>query len=163
MQGGVGKAPVMGLRSLSGEVHAFPVARADAPTLHGHICKHVDPGTQVYTDAYASYRGMCEYRQESVAHDTDEYMRGQVHTNGIESFWSLLKRGHIGMFHQMSLKHLSRYVDEFCFRHNHRNLYALAFMKRTAASMVGRFLPNSVLIQEVKYGGTGNPTHSRTF
>lgn len=113
-RGGVGKAPVMGIRSRASEVRIFPVARMDAPTLHGHIRKHAEPGTQVYTDGYASYRGMRKYRQESVAHDADEYVRGQVHINGIESFWSLLKRGHI-------------------------------------------------LIQEVKYGGTGNPTHSRTF
>lgn len=83
---------------------------------------------------------------ESVAHSAGEYVRDQVHTNGIESFWALLKRGLLGSYHHVSVKHLSRYVDEFCHRHNARDEHALAFMRRTASEMVGRRLTHRMLV-----------------
>ena len=145
-RGGVGKQAVVGLKSRKGEVRAFPIDKTDASTLQGSVRQHVEPGSTVYTDGHLGYVGMREYRQESVAHSAGEYVRDQVHTNGIESFWSLLKRGYVGTFHQMSVKHLSRYVDEFCFRWNHRHLHTLEFMRRTIEQMEGQRLPHYALV-----------------
>lgn len=148
-RGGVGKQAVIGLRARSGEVRAFPIDNTDACTLQGSARRHVEPGAAVYTDGHAGYMGMREYRQESVVHNVGEYVRDRVHTNGIESFWSLLKCGYMGTFHQMSVKHLSPYVDEFCYRHNNRKLHALTFMARTAESLVGRSSPYHVLVGRI--------------
>lgn len=75
-------------------------------------------GSTVNTDCFHSYRGMKGYAHEAVKHSVGEYVRGEAHTNGVESFWALLKRGHYGVFHLMSPKHLHRYVNEFSGRHN---------------------------------------------
>ena len=70
-----------------------------------------------------------------VNHSVGEYVRQQVHTNGIESFWALLKRGYYGIFHYMSFKHLHRYINEFSFRHNTASYGTLRFIEATAAKM----------------------------
>lgn len=69
-----------------------------------------------------------------------EYVRGETHTQGIESFWSILKRAHKGTYHQLSPKHLQRYVDEFCWRHNARGLPVLERMREVVVGMAGRRL-----------------------
>ena len=74
---------------------------------------------------------------ESVKHSVGEYVRGKASTNGVESFWALLKRAHQGTFHKISPKHLNRYVQEFAGKHNVRELGTLAQMRDTAARMVG--------------------------
>lgn len=145
-RGAVGKQAVVGIRSRDGEVRARPVAKTDKETLHGEIAANVEPGSTVYTDEAAAYRGMREYRHESVAHSAGEYVNGKTHTNGIESFWALLKRGYHGSYHQISVKHLSRYVDEFQHRWNNCDLHALSFMERTIRAMVGRRLIHRALV-----------------
>ena len=137
----------MGFREReTGSVRAFPIENAEAETLRPNIREHVEAGSALYTDGHSGYRGMREYRHESVAHSVGEYVRDKVHTNGIESFWALLKRGIIGSYHHVSVKHLSRYVDEFCYRHNHRGMHALAFMAATIREMVGRRLSHRGLV-----------------
>ncbi|MYA16249.1 MAG: IS1595 family transposase [Gammaproteobacteria bacterium] len=146
-RGPVGKQAVMGFREReSGSVRAFPIARTDGATLRPMVRENVAARSQVYTDCHLGYRGMREYRHEAVAHSAGEYVNGMAHTNGIESFWALLKRGITGSYHHVSVKHLSRYVDEFCFRHNNRDLHALAFMAKTASLMVGRRLTGRALV-----------------
>ena len=146
-RGTVGKQPVLGLRHReSGTVRAFPIDRVDGQTLQAHIRANVEAGSNVYTDSHAGYRGMREYRHESVPHSAGEYVRGQVHTNGIESFWALLKRGTMGSYHHVSVKHLSRYVDEFSNRHADKS-HALDFMAATAGNMVGRLLTHRKLVR----------------
>ena len=81
-----------------------------------------------------------EFEHEAVNHTVSEYVRGQAHTNGIESFWSMLKRAHDGTFHKMSPKHLQRYVSEFAGKHNIRDSGTLAQMRDTVAGLVGRNL-----------------------
>ncbi|MCY4157574.1 MAG: IS1595 family transposase [Gammaproteobacteria bacterium] len=76
------------------------------------------PGAMIYTDDARAYKGLPNH--EAVKHSVSEYVRDQVHTNGIESFWSLLKRGYQGIYHKMSPKHLDRYVREYSHRHNVR-------------------------------------------
>ena len=83
---------------------------------------------------------MPEFEHEAVNHTVSEYVRGQAHTNGIESFWSMLKRAHDGTFHKMSPKHLQRYVSEFAGKHNIRDSGTLAQMRNTVARLVGRNL-----------------------
>ena len=80
------------------------------------------------------------FEHESVKHSISEYVNGQAHTNGIESFWATLKRGYHGTFHHISPKHLNRYVNEFATRHNMRSQDTEAMMSETVARMVGKRL-----------------------
>lgn len=146
-RGAVGKQPVMGIRERgTGRVEAFPIDSTEAATMQPEIRARVEPGTMLYTDGHKSYQGMREYRLESVAHHAGEYVRDQAHTNGMESFWALLKRGYVGTYHHFSVKHLSRYVDEFCHRQNNRGLHALDFMRQTSESFEGRVLTHRQLV-----------------
>ena len=86
-RGAVGKQPVMGFREReSGEVRAWPIDGTDAATLKPEVRANVEAGSYVYTDGHSAYSGLREYRHESVAHSSGEYVRDQIHTNGIESF-----------------------------------------------------------------------------
>ena len=76
-----------------------------------------------------------------VNHSAREYVRGMAHTNGIESFWAMLKRGHHGTFHKMSVKHLHRYVNKFAGRHNIRDLDTIDQMALIAKGLIGKHLP----------------------
>ena len=91
-----------------------------------------------YTDGAQAYRGLPNH--EWVDHSAGEYVDGQVHTNGIESFWSMLKRAYKGTFHKLSAKHLQRYVNEFAGRHNIREMDTIRQMEEVVARMVGRRL-----------------------
>ena len=140
-RGAVGKTAVVGVKDRdSGEVRAEVVVRADGSTLKGFVREHVEPGATLYTDEAAAYRGMPEFTHETVNHSVAEYVRGKAHTNGIESFWSMLKRAHDGTFHKISPKHLQRYVSEFAGKHNHRDSGTLIQMRDTVARLVGRNL-----------------------
>ena len=80
------------------------------------------------------------YKHESVNHSAGEYIKGQAHTNGVESFWSMLKRGHAGVYHKMSKKHLQRYIDEYVGRHNVRPLATMTQIEVTFKGMNGKRL-----------------------
>ena len=94
------------------------VETTDKATLQGFVGSRVTDGAKVYTDDAAGYRGLPNHK--TVKHSVSEYVNGQAHTNGVESFWSMLKRGYHGTYHKMSPKHLQRYVNEFSGRHNIR-------------------------------------------
>ena len=102
----------------------------------------------MYSDGAWAYKTMTGFRHASVAHRRGEYVRGDVHTNGIESCWSILKRASMGTFHWLSPKHLQRYLDEFCWRCNARSMGTLERMERTAAGMVGKRLTYRDLIAD---------------
>ena len=114
------KYAVVGLKDHNGHVIAFPVSNTDAKTLQKAILDHVKPGDTVYTDGHPAYQVLSQYgyTHEWVNHNVGQYVNGLVTTNRIESFWSLLKRGYIGIFHYMSWRHLFRYVNEFAYRQN---------------------------------------------
>ena len=112
----------------------------DKETLQGFIRDTVEKGATVYTDEAAAYSGMDDYDHQSVNHSASEYVRGNAHTNGIESFWAAFKRGYRGTFHHVSPKHLHRYVSEFAALHNLRIQDTEAIMAEIAARMVGKRL-----------------------
>lgn len=136
-RGAVGKVAVVGIKDRSGYVRAMPVGSVDKQTLQGFITANVAEGSAVYTDNFGSYKGLRGYEHMTVNHSVGEYVKEQAHTNGIESFWSLLKRGYYGIYHYMSAKHLHRYVGEFANRQNTMGLGTIDFMAHTAARMVG--------------------------
>lgn len=120
--GGIGKAVVMGMVERNGRLKAGLVNGVDGQTLQGKVHEHIEPGSTVYTDAYNAYRGLhSHYAHEVIDHQVC-FGKGGLHTNSIESFWALFKRGYHGIYHQMSRKHLQRYVDEFVYRFNRRPL-----------------------------------------
>ncbi len=120
-RGGVGKVAVIGMKDRkTNAVVATPIEQTDKPVLQGFVMGQVKGGARVYTDDHRGYLGLPNH--ESVKHGAQEYVHGMAHTNGIESFWALLKRGYHGTFHHMSPKHLGRYVGEFSGRHNQRTL-----------------------------------------
>ena len=94
--------------------------------------------TQVYTDDSPAYNGLPKH--ESVNHSIGEYVKGQAHTNGIESFWSMMKRGYVGTYHRMSEEHLPRYIGEFEGRHNNRDLDTIDQMRATVRGGEGKQL-----------------------
>lgn len=121
--GGKDKATVIGLMQRGGELRASVIPDRTMRTLEKQIVEHCRIGTKLYTDDYRSYERIGTlYPHEKVCHALGEYVRkGGIHTNSIESFWALFKRGQMGVYHQMSEKHLQRYVDEFVFRFNTRD------------------------------------------
>jgi transposase-like protein len=119
-RGAVGKAPVVGIKSRDGKVKAFAVKETDSATLHGAIRENVAEGSAVYTDQWKAYNGLDDYEHKAVKHNVGEYVCEQIHTNGIESFWAILKRGYYGIYHKWSEKHLQRYVNEYQSRFNLR-------------------------------------------
>ena len=117
------KTAIVGLRSRpSNKVKAKITSPVSSITLQNMVTKTVEEGSTVYTDQHRGYKGLSKknYKHESVNHSIGEYIRDKAHTNGVESFWSMLKRGYVGVYHQMSEKHLQRYVDEYVGRHNGR-------------------------------------------
>ena len=139
-RGAVGKTPVVGARDrASKQVAAKVVRTANKATLQGFVREHVTEDAAVYTDEAKAYEGMPN-PHESVKHSAREYVRGKVHTNGVESFWSMLKRAYKGTFHKMSAKHLQRYVNEMVGRHNLRDLDTIVQMESIARGLVGKRL-----------------------
>ena len=136
----MGKAAVVGAKDrATGKVAAKVVDGTDKQTLQGFANEHAAPGAQLYTDDTSAYKGM--YRpHETVKHSVGEFVRGMAHTNGVESFWSTLKRAHKGVYHKLSKKHLQRYVSIFAGRQNVRDMDTLAQMQHVVAGMVGRRL-----------------------
>jgi transposase-like protein len=140
-RGAVGKAAVVGAKERNGKIKAKAIERTDALTLESFISDSVEIGSSVYTDEHRGYNGLSEsYIHESVRHSIGEYVNGMAHTNGIESFWAMLKRGYKGTYHKMSVKHLSRYVTEFAGRHNVRDMDTLAQMSVLAKGLDGKRL-----------------------
>ena len=144
-RGAVGKIAVIGAKDRdTNQVTAMPIQRTDASTLQGFVKDNIEKDAKVYTDDHGGYHGLKNH--ETVKHSVGEYVDGMAHTNGIESFWSMLKRGYHGTYHKMSEKHLGRYVREFSGRHNQRQDNTLVQMATTANRMDGKRLPYADLI-----------------
>ena len=139
--GGAGKAVVMGLLNRhTKEIRVAHVADTKRHTLQGEVRKHVEPGSEVYTDAWVAYTGLdAEYVHNVIDH-AEAYAIGKVHTNGIENFWSLLKRGLKGTYIAVEPFHLFRYLDEQAFRYNNRKTDDGHRFTRTLARVEGKRL-----------------------
>lgn len=145
-RGSVGKTAVIGVRDQDGTVKAEPINDVSGETLKGFIGQNVAQGSTVVTDNFRSYRGLNGYSHVTVNHSVGEYVKDMAHTNGIESFWALLKRGYYGIYHHMSQKHLHRYVNEFSFRHNTAQVDTIDFIGMTAERITGKRLTYRELI-----------------
>ena len=116
------KTPVFGLLN-NGTVNTSVIADTKAETLKPIIAAMVEKGQIVVTDEWNGYSGLNkEFSHEVVRHNSGEYVKNGFHTNSIEGFWSLLKRGIYGIYHSASPKHLNKYCDEFSYRYNTRNV-----------------------------------------
>ena len=140
------KTTVAGVRDRETKQVRAVVIESDAtgPMVRGHVAKHTAPGARLYSDESPFYNRIGNH--DSVKHSAREYVRGEVHTNGMESFWSMLKRGYIGTFHRMSMEHLPRYVQEFEGRHNARDLDTAEQMTAMVRGAEGRRLRYQDLI-----------------
>lgn len=119
------KKTVVGIIERDGKVILKYVPRADKMNLLDFIKSYVPNNSTVYTDENRSYTELKKtYTHESVTHSLSIYVDGDVYTNTIENFWSILKRGLYGVYHQVSDKHISRYLDEFSARFNTRRIDA---------------------------------------
>ena len=119
-RGIINKTVVMGLLERGGRIATTVVQKRDDETLQGNIKAFVDRGSSVYTDEWKSYLGLSDHYIHQVINHAEKYVDGRVHTNGLENFWSLLKRGLAGTYVSVEPFHLFRYLDEQMFRYNNR-------------------------------------------
>ncbi len=144
--GGKGKTPVMGIVERGGAVRTFVVPERRKKTLQTEVKKHVEAGSALYSDDLLSYEGLeGEYAHKTINHAVS-YVDGAVHTNTLENFWSLLKRGINGTYVSIEPFHLLRYLDEQAFRFNQRELNDYERFKQVCGSLVGRRLTYHQLI-----------------
>ena len=144
--GTAGKAIVAGLKDqATNQISAAVIPSVQKVHLIPFVADQTKQLATVYTDDLQSYVGMPRLHK-SVNHSAGQYVDGQAHVNGVESFWAMLKRGYHGTYHQLSHKHLDRYVSELAGRHNIRPLDTEEQMSVTAQQIVGKRLPYSELI-----------------
>jgi transposase len=120
---GLEKTPVFGMAERKGRVVAVTVPNVKRATVMPYITQRVLPASTIYTDEYHTYDvlGRFGYQHRRIAHSEKVYVSGDVHTNTIEGFWSLVKRGIGGVYHAVSAKHLQGYLNEYAWRYNRRN------------------------------------------
>ena len=156
-RGAVGKTAVAGIKDRTSlHVAARVVPNVKSETMSRFIMEHVEPGAKVYTDDALTYHSLPNH--ETIRHSLQEYVRGDVHTNGVESFWSMLKRAYAGTFHKISPKHLDRYVRAFAFRQNTREVDTADQMGCLVACMEGKRLRYRELIADNGLDSTARPT-----
>lgn len=122
-QGMGGKEAVMGFRKRGGKTKVKRLKSTDQKTMQRMVQNNIEAGSTICTDDHRGYARLSNlpYKHKTVSHTAKEYIDSMAHTNGIESVWAVLKRGHYGTFHHFSAKHLERYANEFSFRLNEGN------------------------------------------
>jgi transposase len=134
--------PVVGMVERGGRVRAVVATNVTRQSLHGIAKQFILPASTIYTDELPAYHGLDKingYKHRRVNHSQGVYVQGIVHTNAIEGFWSLLKRGIGGVYHSVSTKHLQSYLDEYTFRYNRRfegNQQFRAILSRVSEMLV---------------------------
>jgi len=141
-----GKVAVMGLLERRGEVRAMVVDGTKRHHLHGKVVEHVESGANVYTDALRSYNQLGDEFVHGVINHAEKYVDGQIHTNSMENFWSLLKRSIKGTYVAVEPFHLFRYLDEQTFRFNTRKGTDADRFVKASAALAGRRLTYEELI-----------------
>lgn len=149
-RGSVGKTAVMGLLERHGPdghstVRTQVVTNTRRRTLAPEVHKHVEQGSTVYTDALKSYDALAEAYTHDVVDHAETYVRGQVHTNGIENYWSLVKRALKGTYVSVEPYHLFRYLDEEAFRFNTRKAENSTRMESAVKLVAGKRLTYNAL------------------
>jgi len=140
-RGALNKTPVVALVQRNGIVKSQPIKRVTAKNLKQFINENVDNTAMIVSDDYKSYKWAGkEYLHKIVRHSFGEYVRGNVHTNTIEGFFGLLKRGLNGIYQHVSPKHLHRYLTEFDFRYNMRHIKDEARTCKAFAGIEGKRL-----------------------
>lgn len=148
-RGIAGKIPVVGTKDRTTKhVQAQVVSDTTAKTLEGFVYSTSRKEAQVFTDDARAYQALKRAAHKTVKHSVKQYVDGMVHINGMESFWSLLKRGYYGTYHKMSPEHLQRYVDEFVGRNNLRQLDTIDQMEKIAKGFVGKRLTYKMLTRK---------------
>jgi len=144
------KTPVAGLVERGGEVRAKKVTDTTGNTLRKFVYENVERGSKLHTDEWWGYKGLERVFSHSfIKHNENQYVDGDTHTNTLEGFWSLLKRGCVGIYHSMSNKHLQKYIDEFVFRYNTRKM-SESDRFNLMLSGLAHHLPYSKLIENEK-------------
>ena len=138
-RGPTDKAIVMGVLERGGEVRATVVPSRRKGDVQKHVREHVLAGSAIFTDALKSYEGLSEFQHEMIDHAV-AYVDGEVHTNGMENFWSLLKRGLHGTYVSVEPFHLFRYIDEQAFRFNKRHTTDVDRFVQLCSNVTGRRL-----------------------
>jgi transposase-like protein len=150
--GQMGKQAVMGLLDRRGEVRVMHIRDTSSASLHPFIRKHVEAGSELFTDSHLGYSGLNrEFAHQFVDH-AETYVNGRIHTNGIENFWSLLKRGLKGTYVAVQPFHLFRYLDEQAFRYNNRKTNDGSRFVATMRGVAGKRLTFQKLIGEEQAG-----------
>ena len=112
-------------------VKAFHVKSVNQRTIDKIVSENIPKQTVVYTDEYKGYKSLINnYQHSTVNHGKNQYVKGLSHTNNIENFWSIFKRGYVGLYHYMSRKHLQRYINEYVFRYNKCSDFLSNYMNR---------------------------------
>ncbi len=134
------KTAVMGILERGGKVKTTVVPNRKKTALQDEVKKHVEAGAALYTDALLSYEGLVTDYAHKVVDHAVEYVNGRIHTNGLENFWSLLKRGINGTYISVEPFHLFRYLDEQAFRYNNRKSTDAERLEFAVRGMVGKRL-----------------------
>jgi transposase-like protein len=144
------KTPVAGVIERGGELRVKKVVDTTGYQLRKFVYDNVEKGSQLHTDEWWGYKGLEKlFKHAVIRHNDNEYVNADVHTNTLEGFWSLLKRGVIGIYHSISDKHLQKYLDEFSFRYNTRN-YSEQHRFNVMLSKVANHLPYKELTKDEK-------------
>jgi len=143
--GGKDKTAVLGILERGGQVRAKVIENTKKKTLQPEFRKHVQAGAALYTDALLSYQGLASDYAHQVIDHAVAYVDGKVHTNGMENFWSLLKRGINGTYISVEPFHLFRYLDEQAFRYNNRKDSDYGRFSEVMGKVEGKQLPYDVV------------------
>jgi transposase-like protein len=150
MHGTLGKAPVFTLVERNGRARSFHIANVDGKSLADVVDRHVAPKSTVYSDDDNTTRFAAKrFKSDSVQHRYGEYVKGDVHTNTVEGYFSILKRGITGVYHHVSAQHLHRYLAEFDFRYNERVALGIDDGERANKALSGMSESGSPIVEPV--------------
>ncbi len=154
-RGTVGKATVVGIKDRgTNQFQLQVVTDTTGETLVAFVNSTSKEDAVTYTDDFRGYQMLKRAAHETVKHSVGEYVNEEAHINGMEFFWTLLKRGYYGTYHRMSPKHLQRYVNEFVGRHNIRDLDTIKQMESIAKGFDGKRLTYKMLTRKTKLNST---------
>lgn len=147
----VQKAPVLSIVERNGRVKSFKLKDTKTQSVTDPIFDNVEPKSTVITDQYNGYFSLpYKFDHQKINHSKEEYVRGSVHTNTVEGYFSLLKRGIIGIYHQVSVKHLQRYCNEFDYRYNTRKIKDVERFEQAMGQAKNKRLTYAGLIKKVE-------------